>query len=214
LVGDVEALRKVNSHEDERRVAKASRQSDDKTKTVKKKGKVTRGKSVRKDDQANAVISSSSDDSSSRSNPTSSDDDNVNATNNSFSHDGNGPPGPPTPPSGSSPSDSSSESDATAHKRSAIPTRRKESLEKADRIKVIHPANSRFKTLLEYRTCLLLQLQLTYTPKEAQRSDLLNKRLDGAFHGQQPFTEALPLGIFTFLTTFRRACDAAGLTYG
>jgi len=60
----------------------------------------------------------------------------------------------------------------------------------------------------------MLQRQLTYTPKEAQMSDLLNKRLDGAFHGQQPFTGVLPLGIFTFLTTFRRACDAAGLTYG
>jgi len=38
--------------------------------------------------------------------------------------------------------------------------------------------------------------------------------LDGAFHGQQQFTGALPLGIFTFLTSFRRACDAAGLTHG
>jgi len=38
--------------------------------------------------------------------------------------------------------------------------------------------------------------------------------VDGAFHGQQPFTGALPLGIFTFLTAFRRACDAAGLTHG
>jgi len=60
----------------------------------------------------------------------------------------------------------------------------------------------------------LIRRQLTYTPKEAQRSHRLNKRLDGAFHGQQPFTGALPLGIFTFLTTFRRACDAAALTHG
>jgi len=55
--------------------------------------------------------------------------------------------------------------------------------------------------------------QLKYTPKEAQRSHGLNKRLDGAFHGQQPFMGALLLGIFTFLMTFRRACDAAGLTH-
>jgi len=79
---------------------------------------------------------------------------------------------------------------------------------------VIRPANSRFKTLLDYRTYFLIRRQLTYTPKEAQRSHRLNKRLDGAFHGQQPFTGALPLGIFTFLTTFHRACDAAGLTHG
>jgi len=79
---------------------------------------------------------------------------------------------------------------------------------------VIHPANSRFKTLLDYRTYFLIRRQLTNTPKEAQRSHRLNKRLDGAFHGQQPFTGALPLGILTFLTTFRRACNAAELTHG
>jgi len=79
---------------------------------------------------------------------------------------------------------------------------------------VIRPANSRFKTLLDYRTYFLIRRQLTYTPEEAERSHRLNKRLDGAFLGQQPFTGALPLGIFTFLTTFRRACDAAGLTHG
>jgi len=71
-------------------------------------------------------------------------------------------------------------------------------------IKVIRPANSRFKTLLDYRTSFLVRLQLTYTPEEAQRLHRLNKHLDGAFHGQQPFTRALPLDIFTFLTTFRR----------
>jgi len=71
LVDDVEALRKIDSHEEERRVAKSRRQSGDKTKNVKKTSKVTKGKSVRKDDPANAVPSSSSDDSSSGSNPTS-----------------------------------------------------------------------------------------------------------------------------------------------
>jgi len=214
LVGDVEALRQVDSHEEERRVAKSRRLSGDKIKTAKKKSRMTKGKSVRKDEQDIAVSSSFSDDSTSGSNPTSSDHDNSNALSTSSSDDGHGPPGPPSPPSGSSPSESSSESDTTTHKRSAVPAKRKERIEKADRIKVIRPANSRFKTLLDYRTYSLIRRQLTYTPKEAQRSQRLNKRVDGAFHGQQPFAGALPLGIFTFLATFRRACDTAGLTHG
>jgi len=214
LVDDVEALREIESHEEERRVAKSRHQSGEKTKNVKKTSKVTIGKSVRKDDSANAVPSSSFEDYASGSNRTSSDDDNFNATDTSSSDDGHGPPGPPSPPSGSSPSDSSSESDATARKRSATPAKRKERLEKADRIKVIRPANSRFKIPLDYRTYFLIRLQLTFTHKEAQRWHRLNKRLEGAFHGQQPFTGVLPLGILTFLTTFRRASDAAGLTHG
>jgi len=183
LVDDVEALRKVDSHEEERRVAKSRCQSGDKTKIFKKTSKVTRGKSVRKDDPANAVPSSSVDHSASWSNPTSSDNDNPNATDTSSSDDGDGPPGPPSPPSGSSPRDSSSESDATARKRSATATKRKERLEKADSIKVIRPADSRFKTLLDYRTYFLIRPQLKYTLKEAQQSHRLNKRLDGAFRG-------------------------------
>jgi len=175
---------------------------------------VIKDQSVRTDALANAALSSSSDDSASGSSPTSSDDDNLNAADRSSSDDGHGPPPPPSPQGGSSPSDSSSESVAAARKRSARPTKRKERLEKADRIKVIRSANSRFKTLLDYMTYFLIRRQLTYTPKEAQRSHRLNKRLHGAFHGQQPFTGALPFGIFTFLTTFRRACDAAGLTHG
>jgi len=214
FVDDVEALREVDSHEEERRVTKFRRQSGVKTKNVKKTNKVRRGKYVRKDDPANAVPSSSSDNSASGSNPTSSDDDNPNATDTSSSDDAHGPPGPPSPPSGSSPSDSSRETDATAHKLSATPTKRQERLDKADRIKMIRPSNSCVKTLLDYRTYFVIRRQLTYTSKEAQRPHRLNKRLDGAFHGQQPFTEALPLGIFTFLTTFRRACHAAGRTHG
>jgi len=80
LVDDAEALRKVDSHEEERRVAQSLRQLGDKTKNVKKTSKVTKDKSVRKDDPANATPSSSSDDSASGSSPTSSDDDNSNAT--------------------------------------------------------------------------------------------------------------------------------------
>jgi len=130
LVDDVEALRKIDSHEEERRVAKSRRQSGDKTRTVKKTSKVIKDKSFREDDPANAAPSSSSDDSASGSSPTSSDDDNPNATDTSSSDDGHGPPGPPSPPSGSSPSDSSSESDAVARKRTATPTttKRKERL--------------------------------------------------------------------------------------
>jgi len=176
LVGDVEALRKVDSHEEERRVAKSRRPLGDKIKTAKKKSRMTKGNSARKDEQANAVSSSSSDDSASGSNPTSSDDDNSNATSTSSSDDGHGPPGPPSPPSGSSPSESSSESDTTTRKRSTVPAKRKERVEEADRIKVIPPAHSRFKTLLDYRTYFLIRRQLTYTPKEAQRSHRLNKR--------------------------------------
>jgi len=214
LVDDIEALSKVDFLEEKRRVAKSRRQSGDKNKNAKKTSKVTQDKSVRKDDPANTSLSSSSDDSASGSCPTSSDDDDCNATDTSSSDDGHGPPGPRSPPSGSSPSGSSSESDATARKRPATPTKRKERLEKADRIKVIRPANSRFKTLLDYRTYFLARRQLTYTPKKARRSHRLKECSDGAFHGQQPFTGVLPLGILTFLTTFRRACDAAGLTHG
>jgi len=214
LVDDAQALRKVDFHEEEHRVAQSRRQSGDETKNVKKTSKVTKCKTVRKDDPANAVPSSYSDDSASGSNPTSSDYDNSNATDTSSSDDGHGPAGLPSPPSGSSPSDSSIESNTTARKRSATPIKWRDRIEKADRIKVIRPADSRFKTLLDYRTYFLIRRQLTYTPKEAQRSQSLNKHLDGAFHGQQPFTEARPLGMFPFLTTFRRARDAAGLTHG
>jgi len=42
----------------------------------------------------------------------------------------------------------------------------------------------------------------------------MNRRLDGTFQGQKPFTGTSSLCVFTFLTTFRRACDAAGLTHG
>jgi len=42
----------------------------------------------------------------------------------------------------------------------------------------------------------------------------MNRRLDGAFQGKEPFTGTSPLVVFTFLTTFRRACDVAGLTHG
>lgn len=79
-------------------------------------------------------------------------DDIPNATETSTLDNYHGPPGPPSHSIGSSPSESSSESDATARNNSATPTSLKEGLEKADRIKVIRPAKSRFKTPLDYRT--------------------------------------------------------------
>jgi len=42
----------------------------------------------------------------------------------------------------------------------------------------------------------------------------MNRRLDGEFRGQELFTGTCPLGDVTFMTTFRRAGDAAGLTHG
>jgi len=157
LVGDFETLRKVDSYEKERRVAKSRRQSGNTIKSAKKKGKVTRGKSARKDDQADAVLSSSSNDSASGSNLTSSEDDNSNATGKSSSDYGHGPPGPPLPPSGSSPSNSQSESDGTTRKRSTVPTTRRERVEKEDRTKVVRRAKSHFKTLFNHRIYALLR---------------------------------------------------------
>jgi len=89
-------------------------------------------------------------------------------------------------------------------------------LEKADRHKVIRPFNSRFKSLLEYRTYFLIRGDLYLAPSlvEKTHKHKMNRCLDGAFQGQEPFTGTSLLGVFTFLTTFRRACDAAGLTHG
>jgi len=87
-------------------------------------------------------------------------------------------------------------------------------LEKADRLNGIRPSNSRFKSLLAYRTYLLIRRDLSLPPSRVEKTHKMNRRLDGAFQGQEPFTGTSPLGVFTFLTTFRRACDAAGLTHG
>ena len=42
----------------------------------------------------------------------------------------------------------------------------------------------------------------------------MNRRLDGAFPGQEPSKGISPLCVFTFWTTFPRAGDAAGLEHG
>ncbi|GAB0495959.1 hypothetical protein MMPV_007269 [Pyropia vietnamensis] len=80
--------------------------------------------------------------------------------------------------------------------------------------KVIRPSNSRFERLLDYSTYFLRARSLRYVPSMVKYTAKLNRSLDGAFQGQKAFTGSDPLGIFGFLITFRRACDAAGLTHG
>jgi len=128
------------------------------------------------------------------------------------------PPCGPSPPTSPDPSDSDESTDSEDRATTLGPYKAarpaKQRLEKADRIKVIRPANSRFKSLVDYRTYFLRRRDLSYTPAQVERTHKMNKRLDGAFQGQEPFTGIVPLNIFTFLTTFRRACDAAGVTHG
>jgi len=130
----------------------------------------------------------------------------------------------PLPSGGSSPTTSADPSDddeaTESERRVALPgpykadPKVKVRLEKADRIKVIRAANSRFKSLLDYRTYFLIRRDLTYSLEQVERAHKMNRRLDGAFQGQEPSNGAVPLNIFTFLTTFRRECDSAGLTHG
>jgi len=87
-------------------------------------------------------------------------------------------------------------------------------LEKADRHKVIRPSNSRFKSLLDYRTYFLIRRALSLLPFLVQKAHRMNRRLDDAFQGQEQFTGTSFLSVFTLLTTFRRACDAAGRAHG
>jgi len=86
--------------------------------------------------------------------------------------------------------------------------------EKPDRQDVIRPSKSRFKSLLDYGTYFLIRRDLSLSPSLMEKTHKMNCRLDGAFQGQEPFTGTSPLGVFAFLKTFRRACDAAGLTHG
>ena len=143
------------------------------------------------------------------SSPSSSDDDG-----------GGGPPGPPTPPS-SAGSMSNSDSDPSSYHRHGRGRRGTRGvrrglgpLEHGERRKVIRPSNSRFKSLMDYRTYFLVLRSTAYPPSLVRQAHKMNRRLDGAFQGQEQFDGSDPLGIFTFLTTFRRACDAAGLTHG
>jgi len=128
-------------------------------------------------------------------------------------------PGFPSSPSSSSSSESSDTSSDAASRRSRPGPYKgrpdfKKRLEKVDRLKIIRPSNSRFKSLLDCRTFFLIRRDLSRPPSLVDKTHKMNRRLDGAFQGQQPLTGTSPLGVFTFLTTFRRACDAAGLKHG
>ena len=127
--------------------------------------------------------------------------------------------GSPSSPSPSSSSQSSDTSSGAASRRSRLGPYKGHSdspkrLEKADRLKVIRPSNSRFKSLLDYRTYFLIRRDLSLPPSLVEKTHKMNRRLDGAFQGREPFTGTSPLGVFTFLATFQRAYDAAGLTHG
>lgn len=129
---------------------------------------------------------------------------------------------PPSPPSSRDPSSTSSSSMSSHAPRADRRRQRRgrpvhpvtDLMEDGDSQKVIRPSNSRFKTLLDYRTYFLLLRSTKYTPSMVKNTFKMNRRLDGAFQGQEPFTGTDPLGVFSFLTTFRRACDAAGLSHG
>jgi len=140
-------------------------------------------------------------------------------TTSSSSSDSGESAGSPSSPSSSSSSESSDTSSDAASRQSRLGPYKghsdsKKRLEKADRLKVIRPSNSRFKSLLDYRTYFLIRPYLSLPPSLVEKPHKMNRRLDTAFPGQEPFTGTSPLGVFTFLTTFRRACDAAGLTHG
>lgn len=90
----------------------------------------------------------------------------------------------------------------------------KSQLDVGDRAKVIRPSNSRFKSLMDYRRYFLLRRDTACPPSLVDKMHKMNRRPEGAFQGQEVFMGILPLGIFAFLTTCRRACDAAGVTHG
>jgi len=135
------------------------------------------------------------------------------------SSDSGGSPGSSSSPYSSSSSDIWGTSSDAASRRSHLGPYKsghdsKKQLEKVDRHKVIRPSNSHFKPLLDYRTHFLIRRDLSLPPSLVEKTHKMNRRLDGAFQGQEPFTGSSPLGVFNFLTIFRRACDAAGLTHG
>jgi len=138
-------------------------------------------------------------------------------TSSSSSDSGEAPGSPSSPSSGSSSEASGTSSDAASRRSRPGPYKSrpdsKKRLEQADLQKVIRPFNSRFESLLDYRPYFLIRRDLSLLPSLVEKTHKMNRRLDGAFQGQEPFTGTSPLGVFTFLTTFRRACDAAGSTH-
>ena len=69
-------------------------------------------------------------------------------------------------------------------------------------------------SLWDYLTYFLIRRDLSMPPSLVEKTGKMNRRLDGAIQGKETVTGTSPLGVLTFLTTFRRACDAAGLTNG
>lgn len=127
-----------------------------------------------------------------------------------------GPPTPPSPPS--SPSDSS---DGTSSEGGQVPTPRRHRgppratrREVYDRHLAVQAPNRRYRRLLSYKTYFLADTRLAYSPRQVRKASRLNKCLDGPFQGQAPFTGKDPLAVFGFLSTFKRACDAAGASHG
>jgi len=140
-------------------------------------------------------------------------------TTSSLSSDSGQSPGSPSSPLSSSSSESSDTSSDAASRRPCpgpyqnLPDSMKR-LEKADGHKVIRPSNSRFKSLLDHGTYFLIRRDQSLPASLVDKTHKMNRRLDGAFKGRDPFKGTNPLGVFIFVTTFRRASDAAGLTHG
>jgi len=139
-------------------------------------------------------------------------------TSSSSSDSGESPGSPPSPSSSSRSESSDTSSDAASRRSRPGPCKSrpdsKKRLEKSNRKKVIRRFNSPFKSLSDYRTYFQIRRDLSLPPSLVEKTHKMNRRLDGAFQGQVPFTGTSPRGVFTFLTTVRRACDAAGLTHG
>jgi len=190
-------------------VGRATERRDQERKIRKKSRKIRKETKLARSTSSveNANMPAANESSSSSGTPSSSDSDSGES------------PGSPSSPSSSSSSESSDTSSDDASRRSRLGPYKgrpdsKKWLEKADRLKVIRPSNSRFKSLSDFRTYFLIRRDLSLPPSLVKKTHKMNGRLDGAFQGREPFTGTIPLGVFTFLTTFCRACDAAGLTLG
>ena len=123
-------------------------------------------------------------------------------TTSSSSSDSGESPGFPSSPSSSSGSESSDTSSDAASRRSCPGPYKsrlnsKKRLEKVDRLKVIRPSNSRFKSLLDYRTYFLIRRDLSLPPSLVEKTHKMSRRLVGAFLRKEAFTGTSLLGVFT-----------------
>jgi len=135
------------------------------------------------------------------------------------------------PPSGRSSSsgaatadeESSSEMDASVVRRRLRKVRKtfkskkaggKEEFETFHPHDAIRPTNRRYRHLLSYESYFVNKTSLAYPPRLVDKADKINRALNGPFQGTKAFDGQDPLGIFGFLSTFKRACDSAGATHG